>query len=67
VGAAKDGIILLDAMPNYPTAAMIAQRGESMDCTFKAVEGVLVSVHCHLEGLVILVAACFASGHLTPQ
>jgi hypothetical protein len=67
VGAAEDCIILFDAVPNYTTAAMIAQRGERMDCTFKAVEGVRASFHSHLESFVVFVTAGFASGHLTPQ
>src|SRR5690242_16650376 len=40
-----------------------ANRGERVDRTFEAVEGVRLPCHRHLEGLVIVVAAGLAPRH----
>jgi hypothetical protein len=66
VNAAIDGIVFFDAVPNDPTAAMLANGRQRMNCAFEAVKGVRASAHHHVERLVVFVTADFASGHLTP-
>src|SRR6266705_2579061 len=63
MGAAEDRVVLLDAVTDDADAAVIAGRRERMDRAFEAVERMGVSVHRHLERLVVIVAAGFASGH----
>src|SRR5688572_3720208 len=47
-------------------AARGAMRRQSFDRALEAVIGVRLAVHDHLEGLVVVVAAGFASGHGAP-
>jgi hypothetical protein len=48
MGAAKDGAVYLDAMPNYAAVAMVAVRGQGMDRTLETVERVRFSVQRNL-------------------
>jgi hypothetical protein len=65
VGAAVDGAVGLNAVADNPATAMLASRGECMNCTLEAVEHVwLVPWHGHLEGLVVLISTHLTLGHL---
>jgi hypothetical protein len=65
VGAAEEASVRLHAVAYDLDAAVLAGRGEGVDGALEAVEGVRVaSGHTDLEGLVVLVAANLASGHL---
>src|SRR3712207_5318675 len=44
---------------------MLARRGEGVDGALEAVEGVRVATgHAHLEGLIVLIPAALALGHV---
>jgi len=55
----QDTVFILDAVPHYSAATVVAGRGEGMYRTFEAVENVRVSRKYDLEGLVIIVATDF--------
>jgi len=61
--AAKEGAVLLEAVPDDADAAVLAGRRQRVDRAFEAVEGVGGAVHGHLKRLVVVVSAGFASGH----
>jgi hypothetical protein len=48
-----------------PATAVSARRGDRVNRTFEAIEGVCASALDDLKGLVVLVSANFAAGHLT--
>lgn len=50
-------------MAHNATPAMFAGRGEGMNGTFETIKRVVIAVHDDFEGLVIVVAADFASRH----
>src|SRR5687767_8162832 len=62
VGAAVEAAVDLDAMPDDLALAVLAHGCEEVDRTFEAVEGVGHASGGDLEGLVVVVAADFASG-----
>jgi hypothetical protein len=64
IGAAIERVIGLDAMPDDPTAALRADRGQLLDRAFEAVEDVLPARRDHLESQVIIVAANFTLSHV---
>jgi hypothetical protein len=65
VAAAKEAPVCLHAVADDPDAAVLAGRGESVDCTLETIEGVRVATsHSHLEALVVLISADLAPGHL---
>jgi hypothetical protein len=65
VAAAKEAPICLHAVADDLNAAVLATRGESMDCTLETIEGVRVAAsHSHLEAFIVLISAHFALGHL---
>src|SRR5215204_4405274 len=64
VGAAVEGAVRLDAVPDHPDVAVLADRGERVDRTLEAVEGVGVSSgHTYLKGLIVLISTDLALGH----
>lgn len=62
-GATVDGAVRLHPMPDHSAAAVGATGRQTVDRALEAVEGVLVTVHGHREGFVVVVAAHFASRH----
>src|SRR5262249_29457899 len=61
--AAEESAFLFEPMADDVDAAVLAGRRQRVDRALEAVEGVGRAVHAHLEGLVVVVAAGFASGH----
>src|SRR5688572_26939687 len=61
--AAEHAPVLLQAVPDDPGAAVRAGGCQRLDRAFEAVEGVGLPGHHHLEGLVVIVTAAFASRH----
>jgi len=61
--AAEERPFLLEPVAHDADAASLAFRRQRMDRTFKAVEGMVGTVHAHLERLVVVVPAGFTSGH----
>jgi hypothetical protein len=54
VAAAKEAPICLYAVADDPNTAVLAARGESVDCTLETIEGVRVATsHSHLEAFVV--------------
>ena len=51
-------------MTDNPAATMIAGRRQGIYRTFETIERVSASAHRYFEGLVVLVAANFASAHM---
>jgi hypothetical protein len=65
VGAAINGALSLDAVPNHATATMVAFGRKGMDRTFETIEDVGLALHRHLESLVIVISTDFAPFHKT--
>src|SRR5262245_59052815 len=63
LGAAVELALDLVAVPQDPAAAMLAGGGQGMDRALEAVENVRLTIHLHVEGLVVFVAAHFALRH----
>ena len=63
VGAAVKGLIRLDPVSDDLAAAVIADRGEFVDCTLETVKSVTFSAYDHFKRLVIIVPANFAFSH----
>src|SRR5262245_5561459 len=63
VRAAEDRVVFFDPVADDMRAAIRACRCQRLDGAFEAVERVRGAVHLHLECLVVIVAAGFASGH----
>src|SRR5215210_5577131 len=64
MSAAVERAVCLDAVPNHPDPAILADRGERVDRTLEAVEGVRVPTgHRDGDRLVVIVAADFTLGH----
>lgn len=63
VGGAKNGPVVLDAVPNHANPTSLTGGGKGMDRTFEAVEHVLGAVHRDSYGFVVGVAAHFTFGH----
>lgn len=53
----------LDAMADYPVAALLAGRREHLDCTFERIECMRLPIHCHDEGIVVVITTLFAYCH----
>jgi hypothetical protein len=62
-GTAEDVLVGFDAVPDDPAPAMRALRGHRVDRTLKAVEHVAFIALHNFKGIVVIVAAGFASGH----
>jgi hypothetical protein len=65
--AAEEGPVGLDAVPDNPTAAMVADRRQLVDGALEAVEDVSVTGRDNFECQVIVVATHFALGHGWPR
>jgi hypothetical protein len=63
VGAAIEGPLRLDTMPNDLAAAVLAYRSQPVNGAFEAVERMGVAGCNHLEGEVVIVTADFTSSH----
>jgi hypothetical protein len=63
VRAAEKLSLRFIAMAHDLAAAVSAARSQHVDCAFKAVEGVRLSIHNHLEGLIILISARVTACH----
>jgi hypothetical protein len=64
VSAAVEVPVRLDAVTNHLHPAVLADRGEGVDGTLEAIEGVpAVTSHPNLEGFVVVVAADLALCH----
>jgi hypothetical protein len=50
-------------VPDHPALAMLANRRNRLNCTFEAVECMLLTGGDQLESFIVLVAADFALGH----
>src|SRR3979411_538278 len=61
--AAEERAVLLEPVTDDADAAVLAGRRQRMDCAFEAVKRVGGAIHAHLERLVVIVSARFASGH----
>jgi hypothetical protein len=61
--AAEEGAFLFESVTDNMNPAIPAGRGQRMDCTLEAVERVGCAIHGHLECLVVVVSAGFASSH----
>jgi len=61
--AAEESPADLYAMPDHLATAVLANRRQGLNCTLKAVEGMLRTRRPDLKALVILVPANFALGH----
>ena len=61
--AAEEGAFLFESVTDNMNPAIPAGRGQRMDCTLEAVERVSCAIHGHLECLVVVVSAGFASSH----
>jgi hypothetical protein len=55
--------VLFETMADDSNAARRAGGCERMNCAFETVKGVGATIHDHLKGLVVVIAASFASGH----
>ena len=55
--------VLLNSVSDNFASAVRTNRRQSVDRTLETVEGVMFSLHHHVEGLVILVFANFACRH----
>src|SRR5215210_30775 len=65
VGTAVKRAVRLDAVSDHLDVAVLADRGERVDRTLEAVEGVRVLAgHAYLKGLVVLISTDFALGHI---
>jgi hypothetical protein len=64
VRATVESVADLHAMADDLAPAMFASRGQSVDRTLEAIEGVRATAHDHLEGFVVVIAADFALRHL---
>src|SRR5215472_15938783 len=64
MSAAVEGVAILDAVPDDAAAAVRAPGCERLDRAFEAVEGVRAAILLDSEGLVVIVAAEVASGHV---
>jgi hypothetical protein len=53
-------------MANNAATAVMTRRSQGSDCTFKAVEGMCLSTHDYLKGLIIFIATSFTVGHPVP-
>ena len=63
MGAAEQAAPRLDAMADHPDTTVFAARSERVDGALKAVEGVSRARRCHLDRLVVVVAADLALRH----
>src|SRR5262249_713866 len=63
----KNRVVLFYSMADKMGARMRASRCKSLDCTFEAVEGVILTVHYHLERFIVVVATSFAYWHSWPS
>ena len=63
VGAAEERPLCFYAVTHNPASAMIADRGQPVDGTFKAVEGMSISGGDDLKREIVVVPANFASSH----
>jgi len=63
VHAAEDRAGFLDAVTDDVRAAVRTGRRQRVDGAFEAVEGVAGAVQSDLKGLVVVIAAGFASGN----
>ena len=61
--ATEDLPIGFDPMPNNPTVTMWTDWGQRVDRALKAIKRVMLTIHDHFKGLVILVFANFACTH----
>src|SRR5262249_19368960 len=61
--AAVHGFVFLQPVTDDADAAMLTGRRQRVDRAFEAVERVGRAVHLYLKGLVVVVAAGFASRH----
>src|SRR6185369_15474366 len=66
VDTAEDPAVRLDPMADHAAAAVLALGSERVDRALEAVEDVRGALFHHLEALVIVVAAHFASRHSAP-
>jgi hypothetical protein len=65
VGAAVEGAVGLDAMPDNLAAAVVAGRGQGVNRTLKTIEHVRLAGHNDLKSFVVNIATNFTrSCHL---
>jgi len=67
MGTAIKPAARFDPVTDNSTSAMGASGSQSMDCTFKAVVDMQISVHNNFKALVVFVAANFTFSHLFSQ
>ena len=61
--ATEECTVFFHAMADNANAAICAGRRQRMDCAFEAVIGMIDTIHRHLNGLVVIIAAGFAGRH----
>jgi hypothetical protein len=62
--AAEKGSVLLEAVSDDATSALLTTRGQGMDRALEAIEDVLLAAHHDLERLVVIVPAVFTCRHI---
>ena len=67
MGATKDTFADLSAVTDHLTVAVLTHWSNGLNRALETVENVSRSKTNHFEGLVILVATHFTSGHLSPR
>jgi len=65
MSAAEDLLVGFHSMANDPTMTVRTDRGERMDCTFEAIERVMLARYDHFKCFVVFVFANFAFSHPT--
>ena len=63
MGAAVEGSMSFNAMPDDPAATVCARRRECMNRALEAVAYMRLAVHDHLEGFVVLVPTHLTGYH----
>jgi hypothetical protein len=64
MSTAIEAAISFHAMTDHLDTTVFTRRGEGMDRTLEAIEGVRVPIgRTHLESLIVLISADFALGH----
>jgi hypothetical protein len=63
MGTAEELTVNFNSMPDHPTLAMLADWGDGLDRTFKAIEGMPRACGNQLKTLVIVVPTNLARCH----
>lgn len=66
MGATKESPANFDSVADNPTFAVLANRGQGLDCTLKAVESVTSASSYQFETFVVFVSTNFTGRHINP-